>query len=73
MNHGCHFTFKSIHGDVAITLVSAGVEGAFATAVSPLVAHGPWLQVYLSKEECRKIATNLDQLVHQMPVSCNNQ
>ena len=44
--HGRHFTYKSINGDTAITFVSTGVEGAFATEEHPYAAHGPWLQVY---------------------------
>ncbi|KAG2463373.1 SUFU protein, partial [Polypterus senegalus] len=43
--HGRHFTFKSITGDTAITFVSMGVEGSFATEEHPYAAHGPWLQV----------------------------
>lgn len=43
--HGRHFTYKSINGDTAITFVSTGVEGAFATEEHPYAAHGPWLQV----------------------------
>lgn len=46
--HGRHFTYKSITGDTAITFVSTGVEGAFATEEHPYAAHGPWLQVSLS-------------------------
>lgn len=45
--HGRHFTYKSINGDTAITFVSTGVEGAFATEEHPYAAHGPWLQVYI--------------------------
>ncbi|KAG8135691.1 hypothetical protein E2320_008697, partial [Naja naja] len=41
--HGRHFTYKSITGDTAITFVSTGVEGAFATEEHPYAAHGPWL------------------------------
>lgn len=44
--HGRHFTYKSINGDTAITFVSTGVEGAFATEEHPFAAHGPWLQVF---------------------------
>lgn len=47
MLHGRHFTYKSIHGDTAITFVSSGVEGAFATEEHPYAAHGPWLQVLI--------------------------
>lgn len=74
MNHGHHFTFRSVHGDVAITLIGAGVEGSFATDTSPLVAHGLWLQVYLGKQQGKKILQDLDQLLkpqtsHQLPLS----
>ncbi|ETE73185.1 Suppressor of fused-like protein, partial [Ophiophagus hannah] len=48
--HGRHFTYKSITGDTAITFVSTGVEGAFATEEHPYAAHGPWLQFKLPKE-----------------------
>ncbi|RXM99517.1 Suppressor of fused-like [Acipenser ruthenus] len=48
--HGRHFTYKSITGDTAITFVSTGVEGAFATEEHPYAAHGPWLQPKLPKE-----------------------
>ncbi|KAG7334220.1 hypothetical protein KOW79_002627 [Hemibagrus wyckioides] len=48
--HGRHFTYKSINGDTAITFVSTGVEGAFATEEHPYAAHGPWLQILLTEE-----------------------
>ncbi|MGH0128574.1 UNVERIFIED_CONTAM: hypothetical protein FKN15_030163, partial [Acipenser sinensis] len=48
--HGRHFTYKSITGDTAITFVSTGVEGAFATEEHPYAAHGPWLQPKLPRE-----------------------
>ncbi|TRY74193.1 hypothetical protein DNTS_004359 [Danionella cerebrum] len=40
----------SINGDTAITFVSTGVEGAFATEEHPYAAHGPWLQILLTEE-----------------------
>lgn len=67
LSHGRHFTFGSLCGDLAITLVSDGVDGALATQVSPLVARGTWLQVYLGKEDGKKILANFSELLqHQM-------
>jgi suppressor of fused-like protein len=45
--HGRHFTFKQSTGDVAITLVSEGVDGSYASKEHPYVAKGFWLHVYL--------------------------
>lgn len=50
MEHGQHFTFKSFTGDSAITLVGGGVEGSLADERHPIVAQGPWLQVYISSK-----------------------
>ena len=36
--HGNHITFKGTSGDMAITLVTTGVEGALASDSTPLVA-----------------------------------
>ena len=70
LNHGRHFTFKSLHGEMAITLLSGGVEGGFASESCPLVAHGPWLQVYLGHKESSRILSDVDQLLAQkIPVS----
>lgn len=40
--HGQHFTYKSITGNMAITFVSTGIEGPFATEEHPYMAYGPW-------------------------------
>ncbi|XP_078499782.1 suppressor of fused homolog isoform X2 [Lissotriton helveticus] len=60
--HGRHFTYKSITGDTAITFVSTGVEGAFATEEHPYAAHGPWLQILLTEELVEKMLEDLDDL-----------
>ncbi|XP_064419024.1 suppressor of fused homolog isoform X2 [Latimeria chalumnae] len=60
--HGRHFTYKSITGDTAITFVSTGVEGAFATEEHPYAAHGPWLQVLLTEELVEKMLEDLEDL-----------
>uniref|UniRef100_A0A8C9V4I6 PDZ domain containing 7a n=1 Tax=Scleropages formosus TaxID=113540 RepID=A0A8C9V4I6_SCLFO len=60
--HGRHFTYKSITGDTAITFVSMGVEGAFATEEHPYAAHGPWLQVLLTEELVEQMLDDLQDL-----------
>ncbi|XP_076830234.1 suppressor of fused homolog isoform X2 [Brachyhypopomus gauderio] len=60
--HGRHFTYKSINGDTAITFVSTGVEGAFATEEHPYAAHGPWLQILLTEEFVDQMLGELHEL-----------
>ncbi|XP_069756260.1 suppressor of fused homolog isoform X2 [Narcine bancroftii] len=60
--HGRHFTYKSITGDTAITFVSTGVEGAFATEEHPYAAHGPWLQILLNEEFVERMLEDLEDL-----------
>nr|XP_042701123.1 suppressor of fused homolog isoform X1 [Chrysemys picta bellii] len=60
--HGRHFTYKSITGDTAITFVSTGVEGAFATEEHPYAAHGPWLQILLTEEFVERMLEDLEDL-----------
>lgn len=57
-----HFTYKSINGDTAITFVSTGVEGAFATEEHPYAAHGPWLQILLTEEFVEQMLGDLQEL-----------
>ncbi|XP_052427948.1 suppressor of fused homolog isoform X1 [Carassius gibelio] len=60
--HGRHFTYKSINGDTAITFVSTGVEGAFATEEHPYAAHGPWLQILLTEEFVEQMLADVRDL-----------
>ena len=60
--HGRHFTFKNISADVAITLVSDGVEGSYASKEQPFVAKGPWLHVYIGQETVNKIVKEVEPL-----------
>ncbi|XP_051504756.1 suppressor of fused homolog isoform X2 [Myxocyprinus asiaticus] len=60
--HGRHFTYKSINGDTAITFVSTGVEGAFATEEHPYAAHGPWLQILLTEEFVEQMLADIQDL-----------
>ncbi|GFV67652.1 suppressor of fused homolog [Trichonephila clavipes] len=59
LKHGRHFTFKSVIGDVAITLVPVSVSGAFVDPERPFAAHGPWLQVLLSDGDIENILEDL--------------
>ncbi|XP_071792669.1 suppressor of fused homolog [Asterias amurensis] len=62
LKHGRHFTFKSVAGDCAITLVSNGVEGAFVEESHPYAARGQWLQVLFSGESIDAVAEDLDEV-----------
>lgn len=50
VKHGRHFTFKSVLGETAITLVASSVTGTLVDAEHPYVAQGVWLQVLISDE-----------------------
>ncbi|XP_039263815.2 suppressor of fused homolog [Styela clava] len=60
--HGRHFTFKSVHGDTAVTLVATGVEGAFVTEETPFAARGPWLQVLVPEDFAQELVDDLSEL-----------
>ncbi|XP_054714387.1 suppressor of fused homolog [Uloborus diversus] len=62
LKHGRHFTFKSVVGDVAITLVPTSVSGAFVDLEHPFAAHGPWLQVLLTNENIEIILDELTEV-----------
>lgn len=60
LKHGRHFTFKNILGDIAITFVAEGVEGAFVDEGGPYAAHGPWLQVLIPAEFLEQLIDELE-------------
>lgn len=62
VQHGRHFTFKSVLGDTAITFVSSNVTGTFVTADNPFVAHGPWLQILVSEDLAQQMSESFDAL-----------
>lgn len=62
LKHGRHFTFKSLNGDCAITLVSPQVEGAFVDLAHPFGARGPWMQILLTDEFVDVLAVDLEDL-----------
>lgn len=44
---------------MVITFVADGVEGAWASEASPLVASGSWLQVFLGRKHAERILEQL--------------
>ncbi|KAE8749523.1 hypothetical protein FOCC_FOCC003788 [Frankliniella occidentalis] len=66
VQHGRHFTFKSVLGDTAITLVASNVTGTFVTADNPFVAHGPWLQVLVSEDLAQQMSESFELLTNEI-------
>lgn len=64
VKHGRHFTFKSVLGDTAITLVAPVVTGTLVTAEQPYVVHGPWLQVLIPDQLAQKMITSFEILAN---------
>lgn len=62
VRHGRHFTFKSVLGDTAITLVASSVTGTFVDSDKPYVVHGPWLQVLIPEDFTEEMADSLEPL-----------
>nr|CAG4638601.1 EOG090X09WX [Cyclestheria hislopi] len=62
LRHDRHFTFKAVAGDTAVTLLTAKVGGALASAAAPLVAKGPWLQILVDPEWLAKMEVDLAPL-----------
>lgn len=62
VRHGRHFTFKSVLGDTAVTLVASSVTGTLVGPQKPYVAHGPWLQVLIPDDFVDDMADTLEPL-----------
>ncbi|KAL1122639.1 hypothetical protein AAG570_002966 [Ranatra chinensis] len=62
VKHGRHFTFKSVLGNAAITLVAESVTGTFVNLHKPYVSHGPWLQVLIPEDFISEILKTLQPL-----------
>lgn len=60
VKHGRHFTFKSVLGDTAITLVAPTVTGTLVDPEHPYVAHGPWLQVLIPDELAQAMSESFE-------------
>lgn len=62
LKHGRHFTFKTVSGDVAITLVTESVSGSHVSLESPYAIHGPWLQVLIPNDSLDDMMKELDEV-----------
>ncbi|RZF42485.1 hypothetical protein LSTR_LSTR004404 [Laodelphax striatellus] len=62
VRHGRHFTFKSVLGDTAITIVASSVTGTFVDRDKPYVVHGPWLQVLIPDDFVQEMIDVLEPL-----------
>lgn len=62
VKHGRHFTFKSVLGEIAITLVASSVTGTLVDREHPFVAQGYWLQVLIADELAQDMANKFHVL-----------
>ncbi|XP_060525731.1 suppressor of fused homolog isoform X2 [Cylas formicarius] len=62
VKHGRHFTFKSVLGETAITLVANSVTGTLVTGDHPFVAQGSWLQVLIPDDLAQDMAITFQAL-----------
>lgn len=62
MKHGRHFTFKSVLGETAITLVTNSVTGTLVDLDNPYVSQGSWLQVLISDDLAQDMAITFQVL-----------
>jgi len=69
VKHGRHFTFKSVLGDTAITLVAPTVTGTLVDPEHPYVAHGPWLQVLIPDDLAQFMSDSFEVLNNPEEVS----
>ena len=62
LKYGCHFTFNSAAGDVAITLVTISVERSFAGKKHPYATHGPWLHKLVEGDFLETLINDLEEI-----------
>lgn len=62
VKHGRHFTFKSVLGEIAITLVANSVTGTLVDNEYPYVAQGSWLQVLIPDDLALDMAVTFQVL-----------
>lgn len=62
VKHGRHFTFKSVLGETAITLVAHSVTGTLVDLEHPFVAQGSWLQVLIPDDLAQDMAVTFQVL-----------
>ncbi|CAH1175604.1 unnamed protein product [Phaedon cochleariae] len=64
VRHGRHFTFKSVLGDTAVTLVARSVTGTLVDQERPFVAQGAWLQVLVADDLAQDMAVTFQALAN---------
>lgn len=69
VKHGRHFTFKSILGETAITLVANSVTGTLVDVDNPFVAQGLWLQVLIPDDLAQDMAVTFQVLANPEALS----
>ncbi|CAG9859286.1 unnamed protein product [Phyllotreta striolata] len=69
VRHGRHFTFKSVLGETAITLVAHSVTGTLVESEHPFVAQGSWLQVLISDDLAQDMAVTFQVLANPEALS----
>ncbi|XP_008201227.1 suppressor of fused homolog [Tribolium castaneum] len=62
VRHGRHFTFKSVLGETAITLVAGTVTGTLVNSEHPYVAQGSWLQILITDDLAQDMAVTFQVL-----------
>lgn len=62
VKHGRHFTFKSVLGETAITLVANTVTGTLVDQEHPYVAQGSWLQILITDDLAQDMAVTFQVL-----------
>lgn len=62
VKHGRHFTFKSVLGETAVTLVAHSVTGTLVHPDYPYVSQGSWLQVLIPDDLAQDMAVTFQSL-----------
>ncbi|XP_019877711.1 suppressor of fused homolog isoform X2 [Aethina tumida] len=73
VKHGRHFTFKSVLGETAITLVANSVTGTLVDQEHPFVAQGSWLQVLIPDDLAQDMAATFQVLASPEALSLPKQ
>ncbi|CAH0558751.1 unnamed protein product [Brassicogethes aeneus] len=73
VKHGRHFTFKSVLGETAITLVANSVTGTLVDPDHPFVSKGSWLQVLIPDDLAQDMAATFQVLANPEALSLPKQ
>ncbi|XP_028132319.1 suppressor of fused homolog [Diabrotica virgifera virgifera] len=69
VKHGRHFTFKSILGETAVTLVADSVTGTLVDSENHYVSQGSWLQVLIPDDLAQDMAVTFQVLANPEALS----